>query len=420
MANDSDCSTDPALKSHSAKTSIRIVPTDAEIERIRAHLGRTRSPRSLDTGAHRPRRSGQGVHIITSIYSINPCQWAFSFNLSYDFTFRDSLFFCIYSNETWFSPPTAPHHGRNPMRSFLSIPLSLLPLASSLGFATVVGVAASELVVRDSAQCTSEQSCQPASYLVSRGSAECTSELSCEPASYPKRDINTWKNKARDLSNAERIQRRLPLRSPIRRDSASKVIYAARAVSSPVPPVTYSGVIQVLSGDTLLGYAAPDPNYWTLQLTSDITAALQVSFQLPQGSTSGSQLDFTQLNDARGPLLGLVVGRDSTNPDIAPGSYNYLYVDPVSGSTNAGSPPTEVPSLFSTSSGLDKRSETSIWSVDVLSGTLYPQWINSDGSFANTVMFVQSNHLYAGGDPPAFQSRFPSPVAAVTLKFIPI
>ena len=36
-----------------------------------------------------------------------------------------------------------------------------------------------------------------------------------------------------------------------------------------------------------------------------------------------------------------------------------------------------------------------------------------------TIIFVQSNHVYAGGDPVAFQSRFPAPVATVTLKFIP-
>ena len=38
---------------------------------------------------------------------------------------------------------------------------------------------------------------------------------------------------------------------------------------------------------------------------------------------------------------------------------------------------------------------------------------------ATTIIFVQSNHVYAGGDPGAFQSRFPAPVTTVTLKFIP-
>ncbi|KAF8192686.1 hypothetical protein K438DRAFT_1762032 [Mycena galopus ATCC 62051] len=323
------------------------------------------------------------------------------------------------------------------MRSFLSFPLSLLFLASSLGFTTVVSVGASELVVRNSAQCTSEQSCEPVSYLdvgasglVARGSAQCTSEHSCEPASYAKRDIDTWKNKARDLSNAERVRRRLPLKSPVRRDSASKAIRAARSQTSPLPLVPYSGVIQVFSGVMSLGYVAPDPNYWTPLLTPDITAALQVSFQLAQGSTSGSQLDFTEPNDSRGSLFGLVVGRDSTSADIATGSFNIQYLHLLfppnlrsqlilHSTAGAGSTPAETPSYFSISSGLDKQSETSVWSVDLISGAVSAQWINSDGSSPATVMFVQSNHLYVGGDPNAFEARFPAPVTAVTLQFIP-
>ncbi|KAJ7054557.1 hypothetical protein C8F01DRAFT_1374194 [Mycena amicta] len=273
------------------------------------------------------------------------------------------------------------------MRSFL---LSLLFVASALGSRAA---GASELDGRDSAQCTSE--------------------FSCEPVSYPQHTARTWQGKSRNLSNAERVRRGLPLKAP-----ASRVIHAARTQSSPVPPVTYSGVLQVFSGDVSLGYIAPDPNYWTPLLTADANSALQVSFQLNQGSTAGSQLDFTQLNDNRGGLFGFVLGRDSTSSDIAPGSFNYLYLDPVATSSGPGSTPQSTPSYFSTSSGLDKQAETSVWSVDLTSGDVSAQWINSDSSAPTTILFVQSNHLYAGGDPDAFHSRFPAPVTAVTLKFI--
>ena len=64
---------------------------------------------------------------------------------------------------------------------------------------------------------------------------------------------------------------------------------------SSVPSQTYSVVIQVLSGDTSLGYVGPDPNYWTPLLTPDINSALRVSFSLPVGATSGSQLGLTQV-----------------------------------------------------------------------------------------------------------------------------
>jgi hypothetical protein len=170
-----------------------------------------------------------------------------------------------------------------------------------------------------------------------------------------------------------------------------------------------------------LGYVAPDPNYWTPLLTPDIGSALAISFSLPDGATSGSQLDLTQTNDNRGTFFGLVVGRDSTSSNIASGSFNYFYLDPTAApGTSPGDTPQSVPSYFSTSSGLDKQAETSVWSVDLITGSLTGQWINTDSTTPATILFVQSNHLYAGGDPGAFHSRFPAPVTTVTLQFIPV
>ncbi len=68
-----------------------------------------------------------------------------------------------------------------------------------------------------------------------------------------------------------------------------------------------------------LGYITPDPNYWTPQLTSDINAALGITFELPSGATQATRVDFVT-NDARGIYFAPVVGRDSTSDDIAPGS----------------------------------------------------------------------------------------------------
>jgi len=223
----------------------------------------------------------------------------------------------------------------------------------------------------------------------------------------------------KDLTNAERLARGLPLNPPTRRTHSG--IAARQAQTSATPPVTYTKVIQVFSGTTSLGYIAPDPNYWTPLLTPDISSALQVSFSLPSGVTTGAQVDFTQLNDNRGTLFGPVVGRDSTSSAIATGDFNYLYLDPVAspGST-PGATPQSIPSFFATSSGLDKQAETSIWNVDVVAGTLTGQWINPDSSSPTTVFFVQSNHVYAGGDADAFHSRFPAPVTTVTLALVDV
>lgn len=135
-----------------------------------------------------------------------------------------------------------------------------------------------------------------------------------------------------------------------------------------------------------------------------------VSFRLDRDKTSGSRLDLMEVsrqkffvvlrwmhtcqNDSRGPLLGLVVGRDSTSSNIGVGNFkyhlrilphflfwrfvSYLYLDPTAspGSpwelllialdiwftlvASPGSTPQSVPSYFATSSGLNKQAETSV------------------------------------------------------------
>ncbi|KAK3374623.1 hypothetical protein B0H63DRAFT_480600 [Podospora didyma] len=191
------------------------------------------------------------------------------------------------------------------------------------------------------------------------------------------------------------------------------------------PPAfaTHSGVLQVKRADNgaALGYIQADPNYWTPQITADPALALVVRFKVSAGASSATSVDFELVNDNRGAYFGFVVGRDSTDSNISPGSYNYLYLDPISTNTAPGSTPQSVPSYFSTSSGLDKQSETALWNVDLATGAATASWVNTDGSTSvPTVLFVQSNHVYGGGDPAAFQNRFPAPVTAITLTFIDV
>jgi len=114
----------------------------------------------------------------------------------------------------------------------------------------------------------------------------------------------------KDLTNAERLARGLAIKPPTRRLNRKLLGYCSSLPyvwslltaggsdpqPSSVPPVTYSGVIQVFNDGVSLGYISPDPNYWTPQLTSDVNSALRISFSLPAGATSGSQLGLTMLN----------------------------------------------------------------------------------------------------------------------------
>jgi len=256
-----------------------------------------------------------------------------------------------------------------------------------------------------------------ASLSVREGCEEVGSEI-CEETQFPSPTVTVDLVERAPVTNAERFARGLPPNPPKRKHRGHHGPSRTHTCSpSPLPPVTYHGVIQVFSGDVSLGYVAEDPNYWTPLLTPDILSAWAVSFSLPSGATSGSTLDLAIAGTY--PLLGVVVGRDSTSSDFAPGSFNYGYVAKITNPTPPNSVPLSGPGFFVDSTGLDKQSETAIWSVDLLTGALSVQWVNTDSTKPSTIVFIQSNHVYVGGDPAAFQSRFPAPVVPVTLKFIP-
>ncbi|HEY4282779.1 MAG TPA: hypothetical protein VGM62_06895 [Chthoniobacterales bacterium] len=184
--------------------------------------------------------------------------------------------------------------------------------------------------------------------------------------------------------------------------------------------IDYSARIVVKdSSGTTLGYVQDDPNYFTPFIVPTSATALVVDFTL--NGTAGNQINLApQAGGGQGyPFWGATVGRDSTSSDIAAVSFNYLYLEGDNG-TPAGSTPQPVGNYFTASTAVAKDAESAIWNIDVNALTLAPQWINTDSSTPNTVVFVQSNHVYAGGDSAAFMSRFPAPVinAALFLEII--
>jgi hypothetical protein len=178
--------------------------------------------------------------------------------------------------------------------------------------------------------------------------------------------------------------------------------------------IDYSAkIIAKSSAGATLGYVQEDPNYWTPLLTPDTNSALIVDFTL--NGTSGSQINLTPENSGQGfPYFGLVEGRESTSPDIGAGSFNYLYLDGTNG-TAPGVTPQLVGNYFTLSSGISKTSESALWTIDVNALTLIPVWVNTDSSTPTTAIFIQSNHVYGGGDASAFNSRFPAPVTSAAL-----
>ena len=119
------------------------------------------------------------------------------------------------------------------------------------------------------------------------------------------------------------------------------------------------------------------------------------------------------------PFLGAVQGRDDVDSTLAPGSYQYLYIADTlftpPGSTPVGP---NADNSYSQAFGNPRTSESSVWSIDA-NDRVTAQWINPDGSQPPTVRFTQSTALYMGGDQAAFFNRFPAPVTAYDLTFIP-
>jgi hypothetical protein len=180
--------------------------------------------------------------------------------------------------------------------------------------------------------------------------------------------------------------------------------------------ITYTAAIVVEdTSNTVLGYVQDDPNYYTPQITSSVASALIVSFTL--NGTSGNQVNLTTQNSSETAFtyLGLVQGRSNTSANIGSGNFNYLYLDNTN-ATAPGSTPQLAGNYFSTTSGGSYAGESAVWDIDVNALTLVPAWINSDSSMPTTVVFVQSNHVYAGGDASAFHTEFPAPVTSATLQ----
>ncbi|KAJ6527852.1 hypothetical protein DFH09DRAFT_1186257 [Mycena vulgaris] len=215
------------------------------------------------------------------------------------------------------------------------------------------------------------------------------------------------------LTNAKRLALGLPPLKPRRRGMA------ARAASSPLPPVTQTCNIRAQGTDgTDFGFISPVWNgfgeYGTFQSAQD--GALVVSFSY--SANSPTQIDFTATNgpSATFPFMGATDGFASDSPNFAVGSYNYAY---LGGTTQSppGSPPFSGATSFSTATGISKSFESAIWSYDPKTQAITAQWVNTDGSMPAThIVYVNDSNqaLALTGDVGSFQSTFGVPYPEVT------
>jgi len=220
------------------------------------------------------------------------------------------------------------------------------------------------------------------------------------------------------LSNAALLRRGLPLKNPVMRRGTP----VRRTDPSAVPPTTpgtdhHRGIIAVtrLSDNSVLGYVSAASLSTGQFGYRDISSALIVDFDTPKTGPA-TQLNLgTENSDSGFTFAGLVQGRDSTSSNVAPGSFNYLYLAGTA-PTSPGATPQSVPNSYHI--GAPRTSESAVWTYDSGSGVLSPIWINTDGTTPPVQYFVQSGGIYIGGDSGAFHSRFPAPVDLVEFVFV--
>lgn len=238
----------------------------------------------------------------------------------------------------------------------------------------------------------------------------------------------------RGLSNAERLQRGMTLNPPVRRGTSTGV---RRQAPSSFPALRRRGHLQLIRSDTdePLGFISKRSlNRGQLQFESDPADAVVFNFRADDTSTvqrrlRGSSTIFRRLritienSNLTDPniLLGLVQGRDDATPDIGIGSFNYLYFAGVSPpGTAPRAKPTVIPNAFTDVTHIKRAVETDIWIVNLSTGLITAQWINTNGSKPKTKFFSQHGRLYAGGDFAAFSSKYGHKVVPFKFKIIEI
>ncbi|MGO9910397.1 MAG: fibronectin type III domain-containing protein, partial [Acidimicrobiales bacterium] len=166
---------------------------------------------------------------------------------------------------------------------------------------------------------------------------------------------------------------------------------------------TQTGTIQVTDtdNDTVMGFVSSQWNsFGEFGVTTNPSDYLSVSLPV------GNQVEITATNGLSStyPLVGGVDGFVNTNPNLAPGTYNYAYLGGTT-TTAPGATPALGPNSFTNSTGDPEDIESSIWSLGP-NDSLTPQWVNTDSSTPATYLLVYSGILLMTGDTTQFQDTF--------------
>ncbi|GJE94548.1 hypothetical protein PsYK624_107180 [Phanerochaete sordida] len=216
----------------------------------------------------------------------------------------------------------------------------------------------------------------------------------------------------RHMSNAERMARGLPPNPPQRRDGrlVARVSPTPIGANSPAPTpqagsatcTPRSGIIEITAVDgSIAGYLANvTTQFGQYGFSSNKADAIQVT-----AHCDGDRFDLTT-SDPNYPYLGGITGLQSITADLLPGSSNYAYFGGVT-PTLPGKPACSQDSSFTKLTNIANTVESSIWSMDDVTGLLTPHWVGTNGDEQTTYLaFIQDlNILWFVGDVQEFSLK---------------
>ncbi|KAG8752026.1 hypothetical protein FRC14_007434 [Serendipita sp. 396] len=181
--------------------------------------------------------------------------------------------------------------------------------------------------------------------------------------------------------------------------------------------ITHTGVLEVRNKDTdeLMGYITKSQYVGLAWYKAEKNLAAWFSFQARDDATSVTQIELTNQVPYGGyPLMGLIQSyRQSA--EITMTNKNTVVVGAVT-HTEPGATPQDGANGYAYIAA--EKQESSVWTVDLTTGYVTPQWINPDGSTPPTIMFVNGAYLAATADLDAYNAAVHLQQPSVTLPGI--
>ncbi|KAF9563021.1 hypothetical protein CPC08DRAFT_706355 [Agrocybe pediades] len=234
-------------------------------------------------------------------------------------------------------------------------------------------------------------------------------------------------------TNAQRLADGLGPKPPMRRTQQRRgtpVRRQAEVSATPITPspfVTRCGIMTIMDSDGepvgYIGRSSFDES-GLLLINETLTDAATVCFTAERGASIAQNvsLSFTDLTTEGPidfPLLALIQGMNNTDSNLTPLSAQYLT---FGGAVGPAAPPGSLPeytnNTVSFAIGVERTVLTSVWTINLNSGSLTAQWTNEDGTQPPTQIFAVDGILHASADPVRFSINATVTIDPVTLLFI--